>query len=101
MITCVGVVQINNKVIILLEVKKSTVYAYFNGSFTVVRDYDGLTYFREWSGGILAGGFEPVAKPAFLQGIPNNFQFGLLPDDWDHFRKGFNSQIFNISLKIS
>lgn len=70
-------------------------------AFTVVRDYDGLTYFREWSGGILAGGFEPVAKPAFLQGIPNNFQFGLLPDDWDHFRKGFNSQIFNISLKIS
>lgn len=54
---------------------------------TVVRDYDGLVYFREWSGGILAGGFEPVAKPAFLQGIPNDFQFGLLPDDWDHFRK--------------
>lgn len=52
----------------------------------VVRDYDGLVYFREWSGGILAGGFEPVAKPAFLQGIPNDFQFGLLPDDWDHFQ---------------
>ncbi|XP_061163484.1 pyruvate dehydrogenase phosphatase regulatory subunit, mitochondrial-like [Saccostrea echinata] len=52
----------------------------------VVRDYDGLTYFREWSGGILAGGFEPVAKPAFLNGIPKDFQFGLLPDDWDHFQ---------------
>ena len=31
LITGVSVVQINNKVIILLEVKKSTVYAYFYG----------------------------------------------------------------------
>ncbi|KAK3086664.1 hypothetical protein FSP39_021587 [Pinctada imbricata] len=52
----------------------------------VIRDYDGLVYFREWSGGILAGGFEPVAKPAFHKKIPDNFQFQLLPDDWDHFQ---------------
>jgi hypothetical protein len=28
----------------------------------VIRDYDGRVYFREWSGGLMAGGFEPEAK---------------------------------------
>lgn len=31
----------------------------------VVRDQDGHIYFRELNGCILAGGFEPEAKPAF------------------------------------
>ncbi|XP_064639761.1 pyruvate dehydrogenase phosphatase regulatory subunit, mitochondrial-like isoform X2 [Lineus longissimus] len=52
----------------------------------VIRDYDGYVYFREWSGGILAGGFEPQAKPVFHDGIPPKFEFQLLPEDWDHFQ---------------
>ncbi|KAK3757648.1 hypothetical protein RRG08_000161 [Elysia crispata] len=52
----------------------------------VIRDFDGYTYYREWSGGILAGGFEPNAKPCFHKGIPEKFEFQLLPDDWDHFQ---------------
>ena len=35
------------------------------GSSPVVRDPDGHIYFRENEGRFLAGGFEPVAKPAF------------------------------------
>jgi pyruvate dehydrogenase phosphatase regulatory subunit len=35
---------------------------------TVVRDLDGYIYFRENDGSLLAGGFEPVAKPAFEDG---------------------------------
>jgi pyruvate dehydrogenase phosphatase regulatory subunit len=35
---------------------------------TVVRDLDGYIYFRENEGSLLAGGFEPVAKPAFEDG---------------------------------
>ena len=50
-----------------------------------VRDPDGGIYVREWSGGIMAGGFEPVAKPCFHQGVPPKFEFQLLPEDWDHF----------------
>ena len=53
----------------------------------VVRDYDGYVYFREWSGGLLGGGFEPKAKPVFHDGIPDKFEFQLLPEDWDHFRE--------------
>lgn len=38
----------------------------------MVRDQDGYIYFRENNGRILAGGFEPVAKPAFEDGrIPS------------------------------
>ncbi|XP_014217780.1 pyruvate dehydrogenase phosphatase regulatory subunit, mitochondrial-like [Copidosoma floridanum] len=33
-----------------------------------VRDFDSYSYMREWQGGILAGWFEPEAKPAFGSG---------------------------------
>ncbi len=32
------------------------------------------------------GGFEPDAKPWGMQGIPEDFEFQLLPDDWDQFQ---------------
>ena len=53
----------------------------------VVRDYDGYIYLREYSGGLLCGGFEPVGKPVFHEGVPDKFEHQLLPEDWDHFRK--------------
>ena len=53
----------------------------------VVRDQDGYCYYREWSGGVLAGVFEPRSKPTFHHGIPRPFKFELLPEDWDHFRR--------------
>ncbi|XP_041376900.1 pyruvate dehydrogenase phosphatase regulatory subunit, mitochondrial-like isoform X2 [Gigantopelta aegis] len=52
----------------------------------VIRDLDGMIYVREWNGGLLAGGFEPVAKPVFHRGIPEKFEFQLLTEDWDHFQ---------------
>ncbi|ELU09314.1 hypothetical protein CAPTEDRAFT_226885 [Capitella teleta] len=57
-----------------------------SASMPVIRDYDGYVYLREWSGGLLAGGFEPEAKPVFHEGIPEKFEFQLLPEDWDHFQ---------------
>ena len=53
----------------------------------VVRDFDGYIYLREWGGGILGGGFEPMGKPVFHDGIPPKFEFELLDEDWDQFRK--------------
>jgi heterotetrameric sarcosine oxidase gamma subunit len=52
----------------------------------VLRDTDGYIYVREEVGGLLMGGFEPVAKPWGMAGIPADFKFSLLPDDWEHFR---------------
>ena len=57
----------------------------------VLRDADGFIYFKEEVGGLLMGGFEPNATP-WLQsashrgGIPENFEFQLLPDNWDAFQ---------------
>ena len=51
----------------------------------VLRDPDGYIYVKEEVGGLLMGGFEPQAKPWAMNGIPANFEFGMLPDDWDQF----------------
>jgi glycine cleavage system T protein len=51
----------------------------------VLRDPDGCLYAKEDAGKLLVGAFEPVAKPWAVDGIPEDFEFGELPEDWDHF----------------
>ena len=51
----------------------------------VLRDPDGCLYVKEDAGKLLVGAFEPVAKPWGMNGIPDDFEFGELPEDWDHF----------------
>jgi heterotetrameric sarcosine oxidase gamma subunit len=51
----------------------------------VLRDLDGCVYVREEVGGLLFGGFEPLAKPWTGDAIPPDFAFGLLKEDWDQF----------------
>jgi glycine/D-amino acid oxidase-like deaminating enzyme len=51
----------------------------------VMRDPDGYIYYKEEVGGLVMGGFEPVAKPWDVPRIPEGFEFRLLPEDWDHF----------------
>ncbi len=51
----------------------------------VYRDYDACAYYKEDAGKLLLGAFETVAKPWGMDGIPDDFEFGQLPDDFDHF----------------
>ena len=51
----------------------------------VMRDPDGFIYYKEEVGGLVMGGFEPQAKPWAVDPIPADFQFQLLPEDWDQF----------------
>jgi 4-methylaminobutanoate oxidase (formaldehyde-forming) len=51
----------------------------------VMRDGDGHIYFKEEVAGLLMGGFDPWAKPWGMDGIPDGFSFGTLPEDWDKF----------------
>jgi glycine cleavage system aminomethyltransferase T/glycine/D-amino acid oxidase-like deaminating enzyme len=52
----------------------------------ILRDPDGYTYFKEEVGGLVVGGFEPEAKPwVSPDALPEDFEFSLLPEDWDHF----------------
>ncbi len=48
-----------------------------------LRDMDGYIYIREEMGGLLMGGFEPLAKPWGMKGIPENFAYTRLQEDWD------------------
>jgi glycine cleavage system aminomethyltransferase T len=52
----------------------------------VLRDPDGYTYFKEETGGLVVGGFEPEAKPWVApEDLPYPFEFRLLDEDWEHF----------------
>jgi sarcosine dehydrogenase len=51
-----------------------------------LRDPDRLTYFKEEVGGLVLGGYEPNPRPWAVDGFPDNFNFQLLPPDWDHFQ---------------
>jgi glycine cleavage system T protein len=62
----------------------------------VLRDTDGYIYVREEVGGLLMGGFEPVAKPWGMGGIPADFGFSLLPEDWEHFQVLMEQAIIRI-----
>ncbi|MBB3044690.1 FAD-dependent oxidoreductase [Nocardioides soli] len=52
----------------------------------IMRDPDGWTYFKEETGGLVVGGFEPQAKPwRSPDDLPYPFEFQLLDEDWEHF----------------
>jgi 4-methylaminobutanoate oxidase (formaldehyde-forming) len=51
----------------------------------VLRVPDEWAYYKEDAGKLLLGAFEPVAKPWALNGIPRDFCFDELPEDFDHF----------------
>ena len=59
----------------------------------VMRDPDGFIYYKEEVGGLVMGGFEPVAKPWKVDPIPASFQFELLGEDWDQFEPLMNNAI--------
>ena len=46
---------------------------------------DECAYYKEDAGKMLLGAFEPVAKPWGMDGIPEDFCFDQLPEDFDHF----------------
>jgi glycine cleavage system T protein len=51
----------------------------------VLRVPDECAYYKEDAGKILLGAFEPVSKPWALDGVPEDFCFDQLPEDFDHF----------------
>ena len=51
----------------------------------VLRVPDECAYYKEDAGKILLGAFEPHSKPWGMNGIPDNFEFDQLPEDFDHF----------------
>jgi 4-methylaminobutanoate oxidase (formaldehyde-forming) len=55
------------------------------GAMPVLRVPDECAYYKEDAGKLLVGAFEPRGKPWGMQGIPKDFEFDQLPEDFDHF----------------
>jgi heterotetrameric sarcosine oxidase gamma subunit len=65
----------------------------------ILRDPDGYTYFKEEVGGLVAGGFEPQAKPWVApDAIPHPFEFQLLEEDWEQFSVLMESALWRIPV---
>ena len=65
----------------------------------ILRDPDGYTYVKEEVGGLLVGGFEPVAKPWVAPDqLPYPFEFQLLDEDWEHFEILMSSAVHRLPV---
>ena len=51
----------------------------------VLRVPDECAYYKEDAGKMMLGAFEPNSKPWAMDGIPQDFEFDQLPEDFDHF----------------
>ena len=49
----------------------------------ILEDPSHYGYYREETGGIMVGLFEPDCAPWNIEGIPNDFSFGEINPDWD------------------
>lgn len=63
-----------------------------------LRDPGGYTYYKQEIDGILAGFFEPNAKPWGMNGIPEDFEFGTLPEDWEHLEPAFDKMVHRMPI---
>ncbi len=64
-----------------------------------LRDPDEQIYFRrdaEEQGAILMGGFETTAKPWGDDAIPEDYHFGLLEPDWEHFKVFWENAVHRV-----
>lgn len=64
----------------------------------VLRDTDGFVYVKEDAGKLLVGAFEPKAKSLPMERLPVRFEFGELPEDWNHFELPMSKAIEVIPL---
>ena len=55
------------------------------GHLPVLRVPDECAYYKSDAGKMMLGAFEPRAKPWGMDGIPEDFEFDSLPEDYDHF----------------
>ncbi len=64
----------------------------------VLREPGRCIYVKEDAGKLLVGCFEPVAKPWGMDGIPEDFAFGTLPDDMEHFQPHLESAMHRLPI---
>ncbi|MAS06556.1 MAG: FAD-dependent oxidoreductase [Ahrensia sp.] len=61
-----------------------------------IRDPDRRTYFKEEVGGLVMGGYEPNPQPWTTGDVPNDWEFRLFDDDFDHFEQHMEQAMIRI-----
>ncbi|MGI9354248.1 MAG: GcvT family protein [Rhizobiaceae bacterium] len=64
----------------------------------VLRVPDECAYYKEDAGKMLLGAFEPIAKPWAMEGIPEDFCFDQLPQDFDHFEPILENAVYRMPM---
>jgi 4-methylaminobutanoate oxidase (formaldehyde-forming) len=54
-----------------------------SNTWPVIEDPASFGYYREETGGLMIGLFEPKAAPWMVEGVPEDFAFGKISPDWD------------------
>jgi sarcosine dehydrogenase len=63
-----------------------------------LRDPDRRTYFKEEVGGLVMGGYEPDPISWTTDDLPNEWEFQLFDDDYDHFDQHLSQAIARIPV---
>ncbi len=61
-----------------------------------IRDPDRRTYFKEEVGGLVMGGYEPNPLAWTTGNVPDEWQFRLFDDDFDHFEQHMGEAIARV-----
>ncbi|WP_416899424.1 MAG: GcvT family protein [Minwuia sp.] len=68
------------------------------GRLPVLRMPDECAYYKEDAGKMMLGAFEPKAKPWGMDGIPADFCFDQLPEDFAHFEPILEQAVHRMPL---
>lgn len=68
------------------------------GRLPVLRVPDECAYYKEDAGKLMLGAFEPKAKPWGMDGIPDDFCFDQLPEDFEHFEPILEQAVNRVPL---
>ena len=66
-----------------------------------LRDPDRRTYFKEEVGGLVMGGYEPDPQTWTSGDVPDDWQFRLFDDDFDHFAQHMRQAIVRVPALAS
>ena len=61
-----------------------------------LRDPDRRTYFKEEVGGLVMGGYEPNPQPWDVADVPDDWEFRLFDDDYDHFEQHMDQALARV-----
>ena len=61
-----------------------------------IRDPDRRTYFKEEVGGLVMGGYESNPQPWTIGDVPDEWEFRLFDDDYDHFEQHMSQAIARV-----